>query len=116
MFGAGLVLSQQLEIPPGHPRPGPPDPPAELAVGGGSGPVSRAHSQPGEQGEALVQLQHRLDSANTIVHGGREIEQKITQKICNFRCRILLDNFSVDGEKKDNIMYSRENGTYGNYV
>jgi hypothetical protein len=27
-----------------------------------------------------------------------------------FRCRILIDNFSVDGEKKDNIMYSWQNG------
>jgi hypothetical protein len=99
MLGAGLVFSQLLEIPPGHPDP------AEPAVGG-VGPVS--HSQPGEQGEALVQLQHRLDSVkNTIVHGGHEIEQKIRPKICNFRCRILLDNFSVDGEKRpDNAMYS----------
>ncbi len=63
MLGAVLVFSQLLEIPPGHPGP------AELAVGGG-GPVSRTpHSQPGEQGEALVQLQQRLDSDNTIVHG-----------------------------------------------
>jgi hypothetical protein len=60
----------------------------------------------------LVQLQHRLHSVNTIVH---EIEQNIVQKICYFRCRILLDNFSVDGEKKDNILYSRENGTRGTY-
>ncbi len=88
MLGAGLVFSQQLEIPPGHSSP------AEPAVGGG-GPVS-PHSQPGEQGEALVQLQHRLDSSRR-----HEIEYKIRQKIYNFRCRILLDNFSVDGEKKD---------------
>ncbi len=104
MLGAGLVFSQLLEIPPGHSGT------AELAVGGGGLDSCTPHSQPGEQGEALVQLQHRLDSSRR-----HEIEQKITQKICNFRCRIFLDNFSVDGEKKDNILYSRENGTRGTY-
>jgi hypothetical protein len=130
MLGAALMFSQLLEIPPGH-SPGPPDP-AELAVSGG-GPASRTpHSQPGEQGEAFVQLQHRLDSAITIVHGGREIEQKIKKKICNLNCRISVDNFNVEGQQivgalfnaessftilvqtakrwTDNVMYIRQNG------
>jgi hypothetical protein len=94
MFGAGLVFSQQLEIPPGHPGPDP----AELAVGGG-GPAS--HSQPGEQGEAFVQLQHRLESFYYNISQGHEIIKRLSQKYAILDAEYyLLDNFSVDGEKK----------------
>ncbi len=71
MLGALLVFSELLEIPPGHPDS------AELAVGGG-GPAP--HSQPGEQGEAFVQLQHGLDSVNIIVHGVTKSNKRLVEK------------------------------------
>ncbi len=108
MLGAVLVFSQLLEIPPGHP-PGPPDP-TELAVGGG-GPVSRTpHSQPGEQGEAFVQLQHRLECAITIFPWVKKSITTINEKTI-FQAASSLEIFSADDENMENIMYSRGNGT-----
>jgi hypothetical protein len=100
MLGAGLVFSQLLEIPPGHRYH------AELAVGVGGGPVSHIHSQPGEQGEALVQLQHSLESLITIFLKVTKLIITINEKTI-FQAVSSLEISSADDEKMDNVMYSR---------
>jgi hypothetical protein len=92
MLGAVLVFSQLLEIPPGHPDP------TELAVGGGGGPVSRVHSQPGEQGEAFVQLYHRLECINRVTKSNKRLGKKYA--ISNAEYHSII----VDDEKKDEII------------